>query len=199
VSTRDRMLDAAAHVMRTRGMARATTKEIAKAAGYSEAALYKHFRDKTEIFLAVLAERVPSSFGSMLANLGERTGKGSVQDTLQELARAALGFYYETFVMAASVFSEPQLLAAHRAEVRHRDAGPHHVSDVVANYIAAEQDLGRIRASVDPRAGADLLLGACFQHAFLSRFADTTLDDESAERIAAGLAQTLFSGLNPER
>ncbi|MDT5327967.1 MAG: hypothetical protein QOF25_5119, partial [Mycobacterium sp.] len=27
------MLDAAAHVMRTRGMARATTKEIAKAAG----------------------------------------------------------------------------------------------------------------------------------------------------------------------
>jgi AcrR family transcriptional regulator len=193
------MLDAAAHVMRTRGMARATTKEIAKAAGYSEAALYKHFRDKTEIFLAVLAERVPSSFGSMLANLGERTGKGSVQDTLQELARAALGFYYETFVMAASVFSEPQLLAAHRAEVRKRDAGPHHVSDVVANFIAAEQDLGRIRADADPRAAADLLLGACFQHAFLSRFADTTLDDEAAERIAAGLAQTLFSGLNPER
>jgi len=193
------MLDAAAHVMRTRGMARATTKEIAKAAGYSEAALYKHFRDKTEIFLAVLAERVPSSLGSMLANLGERSGKESVQDTLQELAREALGFYYETFVMAASVFSEPQLLAAHRAEVRQRDAGPHHVSDVVANYIAAEQDLGRIRANVDPRAAADLLLGACFQHAFLSRFADTTLDDEAAERIAAGLAQTLFSGLNPER
>jgi AcrR family transcriptional regulator len=193
------MLDAAAHVMRTRGMARATTKEIAKAAGYSEAALYKHFRDKTEIFLAVLAERVPSSLGSMLANLRERSGKESVQDTLQELAREALGFYYETFVMAASVFSEPQLLAAHRAEVRQRDAGPHHVSDVVANYIAAEQDLGRIRANVDPRAAADLLLGACFQHAFLSRFADTTLDDEAAERIAAGLAQTLFSGLNPER
>jgi AcrR family transcriptional regulator len=197
VSTRDRMLDAAAHVMRTRGMARATTKEIAKAAGYSEAALYKHFRDKTEIFLAVLTERVPSTFGAVLANLVQQAGEDSVQDTLQDLARAALGFYHETFVMAASVFSEPQLLAAHRAEVLERDAGPHHVSDTVAKYIAAEQDLGRVRADIDPRAAADLLLGACFQHAFLSRFADRTLDDETAERTAAGLAQTLFSGLYP--
>jgi AefR-like transcriptional repressor, C-terminal domain len=97
------------------------------------------------------------------------------------------------------VFSEPQLLAAHRAEVRERDAGPHHVSDTVANYIAAEQDLGRVRANVDPRAAADLLLGACFQHAFLSRFADTTVDDETAERTAAALVQTLLSGLAPER
>jgi AcrR family transcriptional regulator len=193
------MLDAAAHVMRTRGMARATTKEIAKAAGYSEAALYKHFRDKTEIFLAVLAERVPSTLGAVLANLVQRAGEGSVQDTLQELARAALGFYWETFVMAASVFSEPQLLAAHRAEVLERDAGPHHVSEAVAKYIAAEQDLGRVRADIDHRAAADLLLGACFQHAFLSRFADTPLDDETVERTAAGLAQTLFSGLAPKR
>jgi AcrR family transcriptional regulator len=179
------MLDAAAHVMRTRGMARATTKEIAKAAGYSEAALYKHFRDKTEIFLAVLGERVPGTLAAVLANLAERTGTGSVQDALQEIARAALDFYHETFVMAASVFSEPRLLAAHRAAVHERDAGPHHISDAVANYIAAEQDLGRIRADVDPRAAAALLLGACFQNAFLSRFADT------------GLVATLLSGLKP--
>jgi AcrR family transcriptional regulator len=191
------MLDGAAHVMRTRGMARATTKEIAKAAGYSEAALYKHFRDKTDMFLAVLSERVPSTLGTVLATLGQRAGEGSVQDTLQEVARAALSFYHETFVMAASVFSEPQLLAAHRAAVRERDSGPRHVNDVVANYLAAEQDLGGLRADADPRAGAALLLGACFQHAFLSRFDDTPLDDEAAQRVAADLARTLYSGLAP--
>jgi AcrR family transcriptional regulator len=151
VTTRDRMLDAAAHVMRTRGMARATTKEIAKAAGYSEAALYKHFRDKTDMFLAVLSERVPSTLGTVLATLGQRAGDGPVQDTLQEVARAALSFYHETFVMAASMFSEPQLLAAHRAAVYERDSGPRHVNDVVANYLAAEQDLGRLGADADPR------------------------------------------------
>ncbi len=58
--TRDRILDAATHVMRTRGFARTTTKEIARAAGYSEATLYKHFQDKTDLFLAVLKERLPT-------------------------------------------------------------------------------------------------------------------------------------------
>jgi AcrR family transcriptional regulator len=199
VSTRDRMLDAAAHVMRTRGLARATTKEIAKAAGYSEAALYKHFRDKTDIFLAVLAERVPGTFSAVLANLAERIGEGCVQDTLAEIARAALGFYHETFVMAASVFAEPRLLAAHRAAVRERDAGPHHISDTVANYIEAEQNRGRLRVDADPRAAANLLLGACFQHAFLNRFADATMDDKTAAQTAAALSRTLFRGLAPEQ
>jgi AcrR family transcriptional regulator len=193
------MLDAAAQVMRSRGLARATTKEIAKAAGYSEAALYKHFRDKTDIFLAVLTERVPSTLAAVLADLDQRAGEGSVQDTLQEIARAALGFYHETFVMAASVFSEPQLLAAHRAALHERKTGPHQVSDTVANYLAAEKNLGHLQAHADPRAGAALLLGACFQHAFLSRFTGTPMDDKAAERTAAALVRTLFSGLDPAR
>jgi len=58
--------------------------------------------------------------------------------------------------------------------------------------------LGRVRADVEPRAAAALLLGGCFQHAFLSRFADTTMDDHTAERTAAGLARTLVTGLNPQ-
>ncbi|MDT5114462.1 MAG: hypothetical protein QOE30_201 [Mycobacterium sp.] len=195
VSTRDRMLDAAAHVMRTRGLARATTKEIAKEAGYSEAALYKHFRDKTDIFLAVLTERVPSTLGAVLGRLEHCVGERSVTETLQDISLAALGFYHETFVMAAAVFSEPHLLAAHRAAVKERNAGPHHVSDAVANYVASEQSLGRLRADADPRAAADLLLGACFQQAFLSRFADTPMDDETRGRTAIALTQTLLSGL----
>ena len=70
--TRDRILDAAAHVMRTLGFARTTTKEIARAAGYSEATLYKHFQDKTDLFLAVLKERLPS-LGSTLSALSADT------------------------------------------------------------------------------------------------------------------------------
>lgn len=191
------MLDAAAHVMRTRGLARATTKEIAKEAGYSEAALYKHFRDKTDMFLAVLTERVPSTLGAVLAHLEHSVGEGSVTETLHDIAVAALGFYHETFVMAAAVFSEPQLLAAHRAAVQERGAGPHHVSDAVAKYIASEQRIGRLRADANPRAAANLLLGACFQHAFLSSFADTPMDDKTRDRTAIALAQTLLSGLTP--
>ncbi|MFD9962900.1 TetR/AcrR family transcriptional regulator [Amycolatopsis sp. NPDC058986] len=192
MSTRDQILDAAAHVMRTRGLARATTKEIAKAAGFSEAALYKHFRDKTDLFLAVLSERAPSSLTSLLDGLAERVGRGSLRETLEEVAREAIRFYNHNFPMAASIFSEPQLLAAHRETMRERGVGPQHVTIVLSGYLAAEQELGRIRPEADPRAAAALLLGACFQRGFLSHFVDQHGDDD----FAGELVRTLVEGLS---
>ncbi|MFF5422601.1 TetR/AcrR family transcriptional regulator, partial [Streptomyces misionensis] len=56
---RVRIVDAAHQLMLTIGLARATTKEIARAAGCSEAALYKHFASKEELFVTVLKERLP--------------------------------------------------------------------------------------------------------------------------------------------
>ena len=195
MSTRDRMLDAAAHVMHTRGLARATTKEIAKAAGYSEAALYKHFRDKTDLFLAVLSERTPSTFPALLGGLRQRAGQGTVRQILEEVARAAVDFYRHTFPMAASLFSEPQLLTAHRTALRERNAGPQHVNTMLAGYLAAEQVLGRIRPGADLEAAAALLLGACFQHAFLGHFTDQQDDSDATNRFAASLVHTLTDGL----
>ena len=193
MSTRDRILDAAAHVMRTRGLARATTKEIAKAAGLSEAALYKHFRDKTDLFLAVLRERVPSDLGSVLTDLDNRVGQGSVRDTLEEVARSAIAFYTETCPIAASLFSEPQLLAAHREALIERGTGPHRPRDTLTAYFAAEQQAGRVGGDVDPHAAAALLFGACFQHAFLSHFTDQPA--QPPREVAAGLVRTLAGGL----
>ena len=198
MSTRDRIIDAAAHVMHTRGLARSTTKEIAKAAGFSEAALYKHFKDKTDLFLAVLAERAPGNLGPLLAGLGNRVGQGTIQETLVEIARAALGFYTQSFPMAASLFSEPQLLAAHRAALRERGAGPQHVSYALAAYLAAEQNLGRIHPEADPYAAAALLLGACLQTAFLSHFSDPEPAQEPADQFVTTLTTTLMRGLIPQ-
>ncbi len=191
MSTRDRIVDAAAEVMRTHGLARATTKEIAKAAGYSEAALYKHFQDKTDLFLAVLAERSPGGLPALLATLPTRAGKATVTENLQEVAEAAIDFYRKGFPMAASLFSEPQLLSAHREALRQRGAGPQRVNTALAAYFAAEQRLGRVRADVDTHAAAALLLGACLQHAFLGHFTD---DPQPA---AAALVAVLVVGLVP--
>lgn len=174
MSTRDRMLDAAAHVMRTKGLARATTKEIAKAAGFSEAALYKHFADKTELFLAVLRERAPSDFPARLAAL--EPGVGDVRETLADIAAAAMAFYRDTFPIAASIFAEPALLAAHREALNARDTGPQTVPQTLARYLEAERALGRLPATTDPRSAAELLLGACHYHAFLGFFTDWPTD-----------------------
>jgi AcrR family transcriptional regulator len=196
LGTRDQILDAAAHVMRTRGFARTTTKAIAAAAGYSEATLYKHFQDKSDLFLAVLHERLPS-FWPFVDELAAAPGAGALRDRLAAIARSAIAFYEESFPMSASLFSEPDLLAAHRAAVSRRDAGPHRPVEAVARYLLAEQQRGRVRSEVDADAAAGLLLGACFQYAFLRCFSQRPLDPEAADAYAASVADTLLTGLVP--
>ena len=51
--TRDLLLDAAEHVFASRGFEGASLEEIADIAGYTRGAIYKHFRGKEELFLAV--------------------------------------------------------------------------------------------------------------------------------------------------
>jgi len=198
-STRDRILDAAAHVMRTRGLARSTTKEIAREAGYSEAALYKHFRDKTDLFLAVLDERAPGGLLPLLSKLQPSGIEATVERNLTDVARAAIIFYRHNFPIAASLFSDPALLGAHRDALAVRDAGPHVPSDELATYLAVEQAAGGISPDVDPGAAAALLLGACLQFAFLSHFADQEYDERAAGDFAGQLAKTLVRGVADHR
>ena len=109
MSTRDRIMDGAVEVMRTRGLANTTTKEIARAAGLSEAMLYKVFRDKVDLFLGVLTERLPRV--AVLSEEPEgRVGRGTVRAELRRLVSELLSFHLESFPIAASVFSDPNLL-----------------------------------------------------------------------------------------
>src|SRR5215831_3153938 len=90
--TRETILDAADQVMHTLGLANATTREIAQAAGLSEAALYKYFDDKTDLFLCVLRERLPDLFAT-LNDLTNRVGRRTVRANLEDLATVALNYY----------------------------------------------------------------------------------------------------------
>ena len=195
MDTRDRILDAAAHVMRTRGFARTTTKQIARAAGYSEATLYKHFTDKSDLFLAVLHERLPGS-ASFPALLDEH-GDGSLRDRLAAAAAGAITFYQASFPVSASIFSEPDLLAAHRAAVTRRGLGPQRPVEMLAGFLRDEQRRGAVRDGADCDAAAALLLGACFQYAFLRAFAQRPADPEAAGEFAQSVTDTLLGGLVP--
>lgn len=185
--TRERILDAAAQVMDTLGLARATTKQIARAAGYSEATLYKHFSNKTELLLAVLGERLPPLI-ALLTRLPDQAGQGVVAERLEQVASQALRFYERQVPMLAALFAEPALLARHRQALAAVGAGPHRANQALAAYLRAERELGRIHASVDPETGAAMLLGACFQRAFLSAFSGQPVPAAERARLAASLA-----------
>lgn len=185
MSAREKILDAAAEVIRELGLARATTKEIARAAGYSQALLYKHFADKQAIFMGVLTERVGG-----LADPTELAGTGTVSDNLVDITVGLMSFYVQTFPMAASLFSTPDLLAAWRTGLATHGGSPRHPVVSVERYLQSEVQLERVDAGVDIGAVAALLCGAAFQHAFLACFEGrTTVPDATA--LAGRLTRAL--------
>jgi AcrR family transcriptional regulator len=190
MGSREEIVAAAARVMREQGYAHATTKVIARTAGYSEAMLYKHFRDKTDLFLSVMAEELPA-LGATLGELTADPGRAPLRDNLARVARLGLAFYTEGFPIAVSVFSSRELLRSHRE--RMGGHGPRVPLEGVAAYLRAEVALGRISAGTDVEAAASLLLGACFQQAFLASFEDTRPSDMDEQ--GTRLADALLAGL----
>jgi AcrR family transcriptional regulator len=189
-STRDALLDAAATIMREHGYARTRTRHVAQTAGYSEATLFKHFADKTTLMLAVLQER-STAFTQLAAALDDH--RGSVEDGLARIARAAIDFYSDNFPMLASLFSDPPMLAAHNAALRRQQAGPHQVNEAVIGYLQAEVEAGRLDPDADLYAAAGLLVGGCMQHAFLGHMGWPARRPDT--RAARSFARTAITGL----
>ncbi|MFJ8883017.1 TetR/AcrR family transcriptional regulator [Streptomyces sp. NPDC102402] len=187
---RIRIVDAAHELMLGIGLARTTTKEIAKAAGCSEAALYKYFRSKEELFVTVLGERMPK-LGPLLSDL--EPGRGELERNLTDVARQAALFYEQTFPVLASLYADPRLKHRHEAAMREMGTGPHKPIQGLDAYLRAEQQAGRVRPGADTYAAASLLLGACAQRAFAYEMggAPQPLDD-----FAASLARTLLGGIS---
>ncbi|MEV4399186.1 helix-turn-helix domain-containing protein [Nonomuraea sp. NPDC049607] len=194
MGTRDAILDAAATVMAEQGLANVTTRQIARTAGFTEAALYKHFTNKADLLVAVMRERSPG-FGRLAEVLHGKAGTGDVVDNLTAIATAAITFYSGGFPMFASMFADPATLAAHKAEIRRKDVGPHKVNEAIAAYLRAEQQQGRLNPDADVRAAAGLLVGACFQHAFLGHMSTPARSD--THEAAAAFARTLYESLAP--
>ncbi|WP_030416827.1 TetR/AcrR family transcriptional regulator [Streptomyces sp. NRRL S-1448] len=201
--TRSRILDAAAALMTTVGLTRTTTKQIAREAGCSEAALYKHFRNKEEIFVRVLHERAPR-FSDALRRLPDAVGdEGGPARHLEEVALTALRFYRRSFPIAGSLFASPELLDTHRRKLDELGTdGPQNAVQHLAAYLTAEQKLGRIAPGIDPHAAATLLIGACFHRAFLDLFFDAkapagALLPEDERDFATETVHALLNGLRP--
>jgi AcrR family transcriptional regulator len=197
METRERILAAARQVMLQRGLVGATTKEIARAAGVSEGTLYNHFRNKEDLFLCTLRQ-LPSGFIRLVIDLPARAGSDTVRAILTEVAQAALEFYDESVTMGGSIFADPDLLIRHRELLKERGAGPQRANVLLAAYLRAEQELGRVRAGADVDIAAYFLLGAIFQRAYWRQFLGESQDPAADEHFITGVITSLDRMLSPE-
>ena len=161
--TRQSVIDAAARVFLERGFARATTKEIAQAAGVAEGTIYRHFDDKYalfhEVFLAVAGDTVDE-----LAHFAERAGRATVRENLERLLELFSGMLEHTTSLTASIWADPEMARRFEAYIRERmpmglQGGP---VAIAAAYLRAEQACGRVRDDVDALEAAAVVVSVPF-------------------------------------
>jgi AcrR family transcriptional regulator len=161
---RTRLIEAAQRVMSRRGVAGATTKEIAAEAGVAEGTIYNHFADKIDLCLAVVLSRADEMF----RHLPAESGKRSVRSVLIEVVEERLSVTAETIPLMSAVVGDPALAAQFRERIA-LDLQTRAPFDAVADYIAREQEAGRIGRVIDPRVLTRLLLGCAFHHSFMTQ------------------------------
>lgn len=195
--TRERLLDAAERIIRERGIMAVTTKDIARETGMAEATLYRHFQDKTELLLAVMSERMPDSFLSLMRDLPQRAGEGSVAENLEQIAAAAVAFFGRIVPLVVALAADPTLAARHTARLHELGSDPDPTHAALAAYLRLEQRLGRVRAETSPAAAATLLLGVCFNYAQVRYQSGAHPVYPTPEQFVTEIVQTLLTGLAP--
>jgi AcrR family transcriptional regulator len=156
---REAILAAALQVIRERGIARLTAREVAGIAGVSEASVFYHYKDRFGLLQAVFEEGLRP-----LHELADR-GISPGDDAREVLTR--YGHTLETFLdgalpVIAAAQSDSELRDAMAAYMSEHSLGPHRGVKAIGDYFAAEQAAGRARTGVDPHAVAMMFIGACY-------------------------------------
>lgn len=186
--TRERILDAAERLIQSKGLARVTTKEIARETGLSEGALYRHFDHKEEIFFALMMKYMPAFLDIFQTH---QPGTGAVSENLAAIALGTINYFERILPMGASFLGDTELLAQLRKAMRQVNGGPQLVNERVASYIREEQQLARIEQGISALNIADLLLGACFQRVFVNQFMGYDPYNKSDSQFVEELVQEL--------
>lgn len=192
---REHLVDTAAALIAERGGAVLTVREVARAAGVADGALYNHFADRDELFAEGLRAHVEAVAGRPV-ELPE-AGTGTVAENLYVYMRFALGVLGQILPAFLGFLQRPGVISRAFHQLAHVGEGPAPLPHLFAEYLAAEQALGRISAAADVEAGATLLVGVCHD-AVLPRLLDPTgtAPEVSDERIRA-LVTTVLDGLAP--
>ncbi len=90
--TREQILDASLRLFSEKGFARTSVRDIAQAAGITDAAIYYHFASKRDLFEALLDER---GFTAALESLERAEITAGPTEAIPAMALRALAFVYQ--------------------------------------------------------------------------------------------------------
>ena len=192
---RRQLIETALNFFSRKGFNGTTTKEIAAAAGVTEAIIFRHFPSKQALYTAVLGYHHDS--GEFDATLAAWKTLMDANDDIG-LLRAMVIHMIDTYrrdsrVHRALLFAA---LEGHETGIgQHRErALP--VFELLCAYIARRQSEGAIRNNVPAGAIVGALIGAANHYAMMTEFFGFCAD-ATDEHVAGAFLDILLHGILP--
>jgi len=189
VATRAALLNAARELFTEHGYADAPTEDIVQRAGVTRGALYHHFKDKQDLFRAVM-EEVDQEFTQRVA-LASAAADGEIWERLMAGVDAFLEGCSEPAIRRIILLDAPAVLSLET----YREIEAKYGLGLVRGALQGVMEAGVIeRQPVEPLA--HLMLGVLHEAGMLIATAD---EPEAARTQVRGTVERMLEGLRPAR
>jgi len=187
---RERILEGAAQVFAAKGFHRATTKEIARAAGVAEGTIYNYFENKRAILFALVEKVAAQPLKKTLLESPPEDSREFFRLLIQDRHRFFSKYGSMLAPVMAEVFTDPAL----REELYREIFGP--LVDLLERYLQSRVEAGHFRPVSVPTI-AHGIIGAVMLNLVLALAnLDPRYKGISAEKLANELIEWFLVGLS---
>jgi TetR/AcrR family transcriptional regulator len=193
---RSQILRVAIKLFSQYGFRGTTTKEIARAAGVSEAMVFRHFATKDELYHAILDHKACEGRAvKPLAAIGEALAAKDDAQVFYQMILDALNKHEGDPEFMRLLFHSA--LEGHELAEIFIDENIVPIYEFLSAYIAQRQAEGAIRANMNPRIIVRALVGMMIHHALNNSLWDRKrrLLDISNEEAAREFTEILLQGI----
>ncbi len=186
---RIQILVGAAQVFSEKGFHKATTKEIAKAAGVSEGTIYNYFDNKRDLLVAMVELLATQSLKDLIATEPPADPKQLITAIMHDRYQLAKERGHQIVPILAEIFSDVEL----RETLYRQIVLP--TSAHLEKFIQTQVDSGRFRP-IDPIIATRALIGAIIINFALKLSGlDTRYEHISPESLIEQLTSLFIEGL----
>lgn len=193
---RNQLLEAALDVFSRKGFEGTTTKEVAAAAGVTEAIIFRHFPTKQALYTAVLDYRAQSpEFQESFERLKTCMERNDDEELLRTLAHAIVRSYredlgYERVLLFAA-------LEGHELGLAHNRQLVTPIYELLRDYFARRQREGAIAGGLRPGGIIGAIAGMAKHHGMATQMFGYRTEGASDDDIVESFVQIMLHGIRP--
>ena len=181
-------------VVREIGYAHATTRAIAEAAGVAEGTIYRHFPAKVALSFAAGLDQ-DSALIAEVASLPQQAGEGTFVGNLTTALQRLATLRERIIPLEMAMRSDSELIERRRTMTPLIPPDGPSPPEAIAQYLGAEQNLGRIRRDINCIDATLILLATLFGIGLMPN--DTADMTDRNNLLIRSAVELLVHGLEP--